>query len=208
MQKQTSNAKKKAKVVFAIKNFIAILPYHILVMSGVAIISLIFNKWLEALMFLVSYFALRYKFPTTFHAKSIINCMLLTNGMFALSIILSPNINSYLFGALVFAYLDCFILWYVQTRENFKQDKECAEQAVAELTRELEQHKNPYSTLLDRCRNAKLSKRDTEIAVKYYYQKYTPKEIWLWLCETKEYETIEWDSLYQLLWRIGKKINK
>lgn len=202
-----NSAKLKAKIVFKVRNFIAILPFHILVMSGVAIISFIFNKWLEALCFLVSFFALRYKFPTTYHAKKIVHCMVITNCMFALSIILCPSIYMYVFGSLLFGYLDAFLLWYVQSQEEIKQEKEVAEWFARELIAQLRTTRNPYKELFDKCREAKLSQRDTEIAIKYFYRKETPKEIWLWLCESKEYETIEWDSVYRLLIRIGNKLN-
>lgn len=205
--KTKNRAKLIAKLKFKVRSFIAILPYHILVMSGVAIFSFIFDKWLEALCFLIAFFSLRYKFPTTFHAKKILHCMLITNGIFALSIVLCPSIYMYIFGSLLFAYLDCFLLWYVQSREELKQDKECAEWFVRELTFQLKQYQNPHEELLAKCRSAKLSKRDTEIAIKYYEEHLTPKEIWLWLCDHKEYESIEWDCVYVLLWRIGNKLN-
>jgi hypothetical protein len=208
MKKRKINFSKiKARIKFEIKSFIAILPYHILVMSGVAIFSFIFDKWLEALCFLVSFFALRYKFPTTFHAKKILHCMLITNATFATSIVFCPSIYMYIFGGLLFAYLDCLLLWYIQSREELKQDKECAEWFVRELTYQLKDNQNPLEKLLSQCKQAKLSKRDTEIAIKYYYEHQTPKEIWLWLCENKEYESIEWDSVYRLLYRIGNKLN-
>lgn len=57
------------------------------------------------------------------------------------------------------------------------------------------------------CGKARLSKRDTELAYKYFIEHYTPKEVWLWLCSNKEYAYLEWDSVYQLLWRIGKKLD-
>ena len=199
--------KLRAKIKLKIRNFIAILPYHCLVIGNVAIFSFLFNKWWEALIFLISFFSIRYKFPTTFHAKSIVYCMLITNGMFILSVVLSPNINTYLFGGLVFAYLDCATLYYIQSKQELKQDKECAEKIVVELQRQLKELENPLKEIQDKCRNAKLSKRDTEIAIKYFYENQTPKEIWLWLCDNKEYETIEWDSVYRLLIRIGNKLN-
>lgn len=201
------NPKLKAKIKFKLESFIAMLPYHILVMGSVAIFSLIFNKWAEALMFLVAFFALRYKFPTTFHAKSIVYCMIITNGMFAASVVLCPIANTYVFGALVFAYLDTFILWYIQSKEHLRQDKECAELVAKELRAELAQLKNPTDDLIAKCRKEKLSKRDTEIAVKCFIDKLTPKEIWLWLSENREYETVEWDSVYKLIVRIGNKLN-
>jgi hypothetical protein len=57
-----------------------------------------------------------------------------------------------------------------------------------------------------KCAKAKLSKRDTEIAYRYFVLHHRAKEIWLWLCTQKEYEAIEWDSVYQLLWRIRTKL--
>ena len=183
------------------------LPFHILVMSGVAIISFIFNKWFEALCFLISFFSLRYKFPTTFHANKIVHCMLITNCMFAISIVLCPSIYMYVFGSLLFGYLDAFLLWYIQSREELRQEKEVAEWFAKELIYQLRDCKTPYEELLERCRQAKLSERDTEIAVKYFYKRQTPKEIWLWLCDQKQYDFIEWDSLYRLLIRISTKLN-
>lgn len=201
------NPKLKAKIKFKLKSFIAMLPYHFLVMGSVAIFALIFDKWIEAVLFLVAFFTLRYKHPTTFHAKSIVTCMVLTNSMFALSVLVCPYAETYIFGALVFAYLDTFILWYVQTKEILKAQKEYAEQVASELRAELETFKNPNQEIIDKCRKAKLSKRDTEIAIKYFVEKNTPKEIWLWICESIEYDNIEWDSVYRILSRISHKIN-
>lgn len=183
------------------------LPYHILVMSGIAIFAFIFNRWLEAILFYTSFLSLRYKFPTTFHAKSIVVCMALTNAMFCLSIVLCPDISSYVFGGIVFAYIDTFLLWFIQSRENFRQERDCAEQMCAQLQAEIEKNTNPAEEFELACCKAKLSKRDREIARKYFLEKQTPKEIWIWLTESKEYDSIEWDSVYRLLVRIGNKLN-
>lgn len=202
-----SKAKLKAKIKFKVRTLIAMLPYHILVMGSVAIFASIFAKWVEALLFLVAFFALRYKYPTTFHAKSIVYCMVLTNLTFALSILFCPYLNSYFFGALVFAYIDTFILWYVQSKEDLRKQKEYIESVAEDLKAKLTQYENPTSEMLDKCRKAKLSKRDTEIAIRYFVENNTPKEIWTWLCNNKEYDNIEWDSIYRLLVRISVKLN-
>lgn len=196
----------KAERLYRMKNFAATLPYHLLVMSSVAAISFIFDKWLEAVCFLVAFFALRYKFSTTFHAKSIVVCMTLTNIIFAASIVLCPSIYMYAFGAMVFAYIDCLLLWEVQRLIECKQDNVTANLTIEQLTGQIAAYQNPKARLLEQCRTAKLSARDTEIAVKYYYEHQTPKEIWLWLCDSKIYEAIEWDSVYRLLWTIGRKL--
>jgi hypothetical protein len=206
LTKHPSKPNLRVRIKFALSNFMLLLPYHLLVMGSVSISALIFKKWFEALMFLIAFFTLRYKHPITFHAKSIVVCMVLTNSMFALSVVLCPYANTYIFGALVFAYLDTFILWYIQSKENLRQDKECAELYAKDLEEKLKQYQNPHEDLLIKCRQARLSQRDTEIAIKYFVEKQTPKEIWTWLCNSREYDNIEWDSVYQLLWRIGKKI--
>lgn len=198
--------RSKAEHLYKMKNFAATLPYHLLVISGVAAISFVFDKWLEAVCFLVSFFALRYKFSTTFHAKSIVVCMTLTNLIFAMSIILCPSIYMYIFGAMLFAYIDCLMLWEAQRLIELREDKECSAMAIRELTEQLEKYENPKAVLIEKCRQARLSARDTEIAVKYFYEHQTPKEIWLWLCGSKIYEAIEWDSIYRLLWTLGRKL--
>jgi hypothetical protein len=113
----------------------------------------------------------------------------------------------YVLASIGFAYLDCWLLWFIQDRLEKKQDLE----VLRILNGQLEQRlscSNELEELTKRCRSANLSKRDTEIAIMYFYNKHTPKEIWLYLCEHKEYESIEWDSVYKLLWRIGRRINK
>jgi hypothetical protein len=204
---QRSKTKLIAKIKFKVKSFIAMLPYHILVMGSVAIFSFIFNKWIEALLFLIAFFSLRYKFPTTFHAKSLVCCMVLTNFMFALSVILCPNATTYIFGALVFAFLDTYLLFYIQEKEELRQYRKYSEIQLAELRDRISNFENPRAELIEKCRKARLSKRDTEIAIKYYLEHLKPKEIWNWICESDEYDDIEWDSLYRLLVRIGNKLN-
>ena len=66
----------------------------------------------------------------------------------------------------------------------------------------------PETELMIKCRMVGLSERDTLIAKMYYIDRKRPKDIWYWICQHKEYDSIEWDSVHQLLWRIGKKINK
>ena len=202
-----NSIQRKAKFVYNLRNFITTLPFHFLVMGSVFTISLIFGKWFEAVSFLIAFFSLRYKFETTYHSKSIVICMTCTISMFTLSIIVCPPIYMYVLASIGFAYLDCWLLWFIQDRLEKKQELEVLTTINYELELKLARcGRNELEELQDRCRKANLSRRDTEIAIMYYYNKYTPKDIWLYLCESKEYDDIEWNSVHQLLWRIGKKI--
>ena len=200
--------RNKAKFIYNLRDFILTLPFHFLVMGSVFVIAFIFGKWFEAVSFLVSFFSLRYKFDTTYHSNSLVVCMLCTISMFTLSIIICPPVYMYVLASIGFAYFDCWLLWFIQDRIEKKQDINFLKGINADLERKLQaSEKTELEELKERCRKAKLSKRDTDIAIMYFYNKNTPKEIWLYICEHKQYESIAWDSVHQLLWRIGKKIN-
>ena len=49
-----------------------------------------------------------------------------------------------------------------------------------------------------------ITERDTKIAVMYYVNRCTPKQIWEWLLNNNE--NMELDSVYKLLNRLNKKI--
>jgi hypothetical protein len=123
---------------------------------------------------------------------------MLCTGVFVLWLL---PIKYTLFNALAVAFICCLILYLVAIETN---EKKGLQAELKELKEKLIQ--TPKQELIDKCHKANLSKRDTEIAELYYIEKWKPKEVWLWLCQHKEYEPIEWDSVHQLLWRIGNKI--
>lgn len=119
----------------------------------------------------------------------------------------------YVSASLIFAYIDCLILWFIQDRKEKGFENKKLINELGKLREDLDVYfeqtkKDPREELILKCRNAKLSKRDTQLAVMYYYEQQTPKEIWLWICQQKDFDYIEWDSIYTTLWRIGKKLNK
>lgn len=136
-----NNLKKKAEFVFKVREFIRILPYHILVMGSVFIVATIFGKYLEALCFLTAFFSLRYKFPTTYHSDSVIVCMTLTISIFSLSIVICPPIYTYVFFCILFAYLDCFILWFIKDHKDQKMHNKIIDLQLYEVMCELKEYK-------------------------------------------------------------------
>lgn len=157
----------------------------------------------ESHIYYLQFWYIRIKFDDTYHSSSWKHCKfwtrtMLCSGVFMLWIL---PIKYTLFNALAVAFICCLILYLVAIETN---EKKGLQAELKELKESLEQ--TPKQLLIDKCKNANLSKRDTEIAILYYIDKWKPKEIWLWLCQSKEYEHIEWDSVHQLLWRIGNKI--
>ena len=137
-----NNAKLKAKIKFKIREFIRILPFHILVMGSVFIIASIFNKYLEALLFLISFFSLRYKFDKTYHSDSLVTCMICTIGLFSLSIVVILPIYTSVFSSILFAFIDCYILWFIRDRKDAKIESVLLESKIEDCLRELKKYKN------------------------------------------------------------------
>ncbi|MGN0961017.1 MAG: hypothetical protein ACI4PF_02315, partial [Christensenellales bacterium] len=121
----------------------------------------------------------------------------------------SPPITISLFGSVLFAFLETWALWFIEDRFEYKESMKYYKVQAEELQKEIQDianKKDLKQELIDKCEKAKLNDRDTKLAIMYYYERKTPKDIWLWYCQQKEYEYIEWNTIYQILWRIGKKI--
>lgn len=137
-----NNAKLKAKIKFKIREFMRILPFHILVMGSVFIIASIFNKYIEALLFLISFFSLRYKFDKTYHSDSLVTCMICTISLFSLSIVVILPIYTSVFSSILFAFVDCYILWFIRDRKDAKIESVLLESKIEDCLRELKKYKN------------------------------------------------------------------
>jgi predicted membrane protein len=158
--------------------------------------SLIFNKWVEGIVFFFCHWFIREQFPKQYHHIVPAMCRLITSVVFFFGVSFVLPFGLSLFSAVPINY---FIGWVGYTKKQ-------ADYYEMKCQRLQEQFCNEKEQLLAKCREARLSQRDTEIAVMYFYEHKTPKEIWLWLCQHKVYEPIEWDSTYVILNRIGKKI--
>lgn len=183
----TMNNKVKNKILAIITSIVAIfLP------------TWIFNKWIEGVVFFFCHWFIREQFPKQYHHILPSMCRLITSVVFFFGVSFVLPFELSLFSTIPINY---FIGWVGFTKKQ-------ADGYELKYERLKGKYCNEKEELLLKCRNAKLSQRDTEIAVMYFYEKKTPKEIWLWICQHKVYEPIEWDSVHQLLWRIGKKLNK
>lgn len=111
----------------------------------------------------------------------------------------------YLLVSILFAYFDCFMLWFIQDRLDLINAKKILEEQASVLIEKLSaQEKDAKTILLEKCAAAKINERNTKIAIMYYIDRKTPKQIWQWLCENNE--NMEYDSVYILLNRLNKKI--
>ena len=163
-----------------------------------AIPAIIFGKWVEAIIFVLCHTFIRPQFEKEYHhiLPSICRTITAIVFFFGISFVLPIEIS------LMSAIPICYFIGWVGCN---KAQRDYYERKFYELQ---EKFCNNEQELLRKCRLAKLSERDTILAQMYLVEKKTPKDIWLWLCEQKYYEKLEWDSIYVILYRITKKVEK
>lgn len=160
--------------------------------------SLIFNKWIEGIFFFFCHWFIREQFSKQYHHIIPAMCRLITGVVFFFGVSFVLPMGLSLFSAIPINYL---IGWVGFTKKQ-------ADYYETQCKRLREEYCDEKNILITKCRKACLNERDTEIAIMYYYEHKTPKEIWLWICQHKVYAPVEWDSIYIIINRIGKKIKK
>lgn len=158
--------------------------------------ALLFGKWLEAIIFLICHTLIRPQFPKQYHHIIPAMCRTISAVVVFFGTSFMLPLSWSLFSAVPINY---FISWV----GCVKRDRDDLELRCMWLREKLQ---DPKEQILIKCRKAKLSDRDTKIAIMYYVERKTPKDIWLWYCSQKDYEIIEWNTVHQILWRIGKKL--
>lgn len=161
----------------------------------------------ECLVFYVPFWFIRICFDDTYHSDNWRHCkkwtrIMLCTGVFVMWILPIPYS---VWKSVVVAFVCCLILYLVAIETNekkfyYKRNQELEKQ-VEEL---LAQSVDPQDKLINMCRTLNISNRDTNIAVKYYIEKWKPKQIWQWLCENEW--NMEYDSVYKIINRLNKKL--
>ena len=164
--------------------------------AAIFVPAIILGKIIEGIVFFFCHWFIREQYPMQYHHIVPATCRLITSCVFFFGVCMTCDFALSALSAIPINYMIAWVGFTKKSEEKYRY--EC-EKMRAKYCTELE-------NLLARCKNAMLSKRDTEIAIRYYYQHQTPKEIWLWLCDNKEFDSIEWDSVYKTIHRIGKKL--
>lgn len=158
--------------------------------------AFLLNKIFEGIVFFVCHWLIREQFQKQYHHIVPAMCRLITSATFFFGVSFILPFTLSLLSAIPINY---FIGWIGFTKKQ-------ADDFEVQCERLREKYCNEKENLLVKCRKANLSERDTILAIMYFYEKKTPKEIWLWLCEQNKFDVIEWDSIYVTLNRIGKKL--
>lgn len=146
--------------------------------------ALLFGKFLESIIILISYFLLRYKFDKTFHHMNMWICVALSILMCWCMIAITLPIQVSILSGILVALIDCYLLYKVK---DYYDAKDNYTEAVAEL----EQLKQPKvfnvdtctkDELIQRCEELHFSNENKELAIMFFIEKIKQSEIADKLC--------------------------
>lgn len=162
----------------------------------------------DCLVFYLPFWYIRINFASTYHSDSWKHCKMWTRIMLCLGVFVLwvLPVEYSLFNGLFVAFACCLVLYLVSL--EVAEKKRIAKENVelhSRITELLDREVSPKDKLLKLCEEKNISERDTKIAVMYYIDRCTPKQIWQYLCANKM--DITWDSVYKLLNRLNKKLN-
>ena len=161
--------------------------------------SLIFNKWIEGVVFFICHWLIREQFPKQYHRSTHAMCRLITSVVFFFGVSFVLPLSLSLFSAVPICY---FISWVGFT----KKQADYYELKYTRLKEELEKKKD-FSTdtctreeLIVRCRDLGFSKDKTELAIEFFINKTKQSELADKLC-------VEEKSIQQNKRRLKQKLN-
>lgn len=172
-----------------------------IIVSVVAIFvpSLIFNKWIEGVVFFFAHWFIREQFPKQYHCTSHAMCRLITSIVFFFGVSFCLPLALSLFSAIPICY---FISWVGFT----KKQADYYETKYLRLKRELEKKKT-FSTdtcteteLIERCKELRFSEENTNLAIEFFIRKTKQSKIADRLC-------IEEHAISTRKLRLKKKLN-
>lgn len=153
------------------------------------------NKLLLAPFIVISFRLIRIRIETKFdvwHFASVLVCICVSTLLCWFALYLALPLSISLISSVIVGCFVAVATWKIQQ--------------FIDMQKLIESFQGSKEQFIDKCRKAELGERDTILATMYIYEKRKPKEIWLWLCEQRQYEQIEWQSVNQALWRINKKL--
>lgn len=198
MKKRKQNSQRRKKLLrlkLAIRDFIIDeLWVYLIVIGSLALCSWVFNRWIEGVMFAIAHIVIRRVFDKQFHFSVTAYCLILTCAIIWFAIPITLPITASLLSSITIAFAICFFGYLAQDRVDLlkaMKDKErfdfknCTKEQVVEV-----------------CNALGYNKFKQDLAVMFFVDRLSSKEIWEILCNTQR--NVEWDTVYKYKYRITK----
>lgn len=164
---------------------------YVIILVALFPVSWLLGKIINAIIILMSYGATRWVFPLTYHAKTDRGCIMFTIACFSIAIIIALPINLSVISSVVIGMVISTFLFFLQYFLDLKASTKI----------------NDKDAFIAKCKSLGYNDLKTEMAIKFFVDNEKPKDVWLWLLETKKSD-IEWDSVRRLKCVMKKELFK
>lgn len=175
----------KAELVFK-----TVLGY-VIILVALFSVSWLFDKIINTIIILMSYGGTRWIFPITYHAKTDRGCIMFSIACFSIAIIICLPINLSIIASVIIGMAISTFMFFLQYFLDLKASTKVTDKEA----------------FVEKCKSLGYNDLKTEMAVKFFIGKETPRDVWLWLLKTKQSD-IEWDSVKKIKYRMKKELFK
>lgn len=164
---------------------------YVVILVALFSVSWLFDKVINAVIILMSYGGTRWVFPLTYHAKTDRGCIMFTIACFSIAIIIALPINLSIVASVIVGMAISTFLFFLQYFIDLKASTKVTDKEA----------------FIEKCKSIGYNDLKTEMAIKFFIDNEKPKDVWLWLLETKKSD-IEWDSVRRLKCVMKKELFK
>ena len=186
-------AEEKRKVTFGFAVFIAFI--EIVFLSAVLGGAWLMDKTLIAPPLIVAFRLTRLRIEkkyAIFHCATVSACIVLSTLICWLGLHLSLPVTVSFISNIIVGLVFAIITWKIQEVIDMKAEYE-------------KLSSDPKANIISRCKGLGYNELKTELAVKFFVDNEKPRDVWLWLLETKKSD-IEWDSVKKIKLRMKKDL--
>lgn len=178
----------RARVKVALWYYSRKLLGYFVLFATVYAVGWLCDKTIETVCMMGGYFATRFLVPKIKHFNSTQKCISVSTMtfLFGLAILCVPKSVSIIWNIGVGCWIP--IIMYA---ESLLFDPVVSDE----------------DKMVEVCKSHNYTELKTKMAVKFFVERKTPKQVWEWLCETQE-NSISWDSVRQAKWRMKKELFK
>lgn len=166
--------------------------------AGIILAAIINQKYIETLYLFISFIALRYCFPKTFHSHNVWHCAFWSIGVFWVAIPAVLPITASIFSSVLIGYLITYLLYVVEDYIEKKQF--CLRYTEFSID-------NPTRDQIEYACKLLHYKRDKiDLAIMFFVDKLSNKQVLEYLCTHGL--NVEYDTVLQYRYRIKKDLLK
>lgn len=149
-------------------------------------------------MVIVAHLAIRRVFNKQYHCNTTAQCIVLTSILIWFAIPMTTNVSTSLLGGIPLAFLICFFGYLAQDRIDLLIEKK--------KRTELTLNNCTHEDIIEICNELGYNKDKQDLAIMFFENKMSNKEVWEVLCETQR--NVEWDTVKKYKYRISKDFKK